>query len=76
MAYMVTGTAAMEELYRQNDVESSEEAQEVMDKMTTSFQAGEFKYSRPCAKGWLPEQLCLTVVKKGLGMVDHRNVKR
>ncbi len=74
--YTVTGTAAQERLYRQGNIETLEDVESVMDTMAASFQAGDFTYGRPAAQGWKPEQLCLTVILRGGGMIGYRNIKR
>ena len=81
MSYLITGTAAMVELFRKNNINSPGEVEETLCNFIEAFQKVDFAYPRPHDPDWLPEQLCLTVVDndKDIGdsdrMVAYRNVK-
>lgn len=76
MTFTVTATAAAWRVWPRMDCVDLEQARKKMDEWTEEFKKGNFAYPPPSAEGWLPSQLCLTVVDDTSRMVDYRNVKR
>jgi len=76
MTFTVTAVAAACRIWPRVQCDTTSEAQAKMSEWTRLFKQGDFSFPAPCAPGWKPEQLCITVTDMDNAIVDYRNVKR